>query len=237
MRPILTFILMLLLVFPVSAAYETEYTPAESNIELVALENTQEFSVSTNDEANHDFLWKLDGVTVLSESGTNSTYAYPASPYGKDVLTVAINGNVHTWYISNGLNTTKATKSMTNMKNVTLTYKSVDEYPGFNKLMAVDENNTTAMIEAFLMPVNSYWTTDNALGAWFYALLVILTVGVTYIKTKTLETTSLVLLILSLMVAVPATAGTFIVPTAMLYLMYMCVVLGVAGIFGGLFME
>ena len=228
--------------FSIDATYETgvngyTYTPSNSNVELIALENSQEFSVSTSDEATHSFLWELNGDTVQSEVGTSSSYTYPASPYGSDVLTVTVDSSVHTWYINNGLNTTKSTKSMTNMKNLTLAYKTIDDYPGFSKLAAVDENNTTALIEAFLMPVNSYWTTDNALGAWFYALLVILTVGVTYIKTKTLETTSLVLLILSLMVAVPATAGTFIVPTAMLYLMYMCVVLGVAGIFGGLFME
>lgn len=134
-------------------------------------------------------------------------------------------------------NTSNATKSIDNLQQMNLTYNDISAYPGFDKLLSVDENNTTAMIDAMFIPVNSYWATDNALGSWFYVVIIIFTVGITYIKTKTMETTSLVLLILSLMVAVPATAGTFIVPSAVLYLMYMCVVLGLVGIFGGLFME
>lgn len=134
-------------------------------------------------------------------------------------------------------NMSNATKSMDNLRQLNLTYNDIETYPGFDKLFAVDENNTTAMIDAMFIPINSYWATDNALGAWFYAVIVIFTVGITYIKTKTMETTSLVLLILALMVAVPATAGTFVVPIAMLYLMYMCVVLALVGIFGSLFIE
>lgn len=134
-------------------------------------------------------------------------------------------------------NMSNATKSMDNLRQMNLTYNDIETYPGFDKLFTVDENNTTAMIDAAFIPVNSYWATDNALGSWFYAVLIIFTVGITYVKTKTMETTSLVLLILALMVALPATVGVFVVPTAMLYLMYICVLLGLVGIFGGLFIE
>jgi hypothetical protein len=152
------------------------------------------------------------------------------------VLLMGFCGPVNAEYNESLFNTSNATKSIDNLYNYNITYRDISSYPGLNKLSLVEHNNTTAMLDVMFMPINAYWLDSSVMGSWLYVVLIILTAGITYIKTKQLETTSLVILMFALLVAAPGVTGVLIVPAAMLHLMYICIVLGIVGIFGGLFM-
>lgn len=82
--------------------------------------------------------------------------------------------------------------------------------------------------EAFFSPVQEVWL--GTMGAWFYAFMMFMTVGVVYIKSKSIFPTSLVLLILSavMVAAMPAEVGL---------VMYLALVLAIFGVLYGLLVE
>jgi len=106
----------------------------------------------------------------------------------------------------------------TEMQNMTQTPLSAD-----NATLA--ENS----LNAIFTPITGYWAAPGALGAWFYVILMFVTVGMIYGKTKQLETAALSMLILSLVVALPATTGTWHVPAEVLYILYVGIALSIAG--------
>lgn len=230
--------LLLLLLVPCASADTYVFSPTESIINMVALSNdSQVCSVSTNIEENHYFAWYVDNVEVLTDSGYSSSYTYESGVYGSDIVKVVIdNSVVHTWTVVNGLDMEATTKSFTSLnQNLSLNYTSITEYKGFDKIFAADIDNTSGLLDAAFMPINSYWANEElGLGIWFYPFLIILLAGGVYIKTRQLETTSITILILAMLIAAPATAGTITVPAAFLWMMYLLAALSVLGVFAGL---
>nr|WP_321418198.1 hypothetical protein [uncultured Methanomethylovorans sp.] len=227
--------------FHVEAAYDvgaTTYSPTASRITMIALsDDSQIFTMTTADEESHDFVWYVDDVEVESNSGLTSSYTYESGVYGSDTIKVVMDDTtVHAWTVVNGLDTAAATQSFTSLsQNLSIEYKSISEYKGFDKIFAADSDNTSSMLDAAFMPINSYWADDElGLGVWFYPVLIILLAGGVYIKTKQLETTSITVLILTMLVAAPATAGTITVPSAFLWMMYLLAAFSVLGVFAGL---
>jgi hypothetical protein len=227
--------------FHIEATYDigaNSYSPSSSSISMIAMsDDSQIFTVTTNDDESHEFVWYVDKVEVESNSGLTSSYTYESGAYGSDTIKVVIDDSVvHTWTVVNGLNTTATTKSLTSLnENLSLEFKSISDYKGFDKIFAADTENTSSLLDAAFIPVNSYWADDDlGLGVWFYPVLIILLAGGVYIKTKQLETTSITILILTMLIAAPATAGTIHVPTAFLWMMYLLAAFSVLGVFAGL---
>lgn len=214
------------------------YSPSASRITLVALsDDSQVFTVTTNDDESHDFVWFIDSTEVETDSGLTASYTYPSGAYGSDTIKVVIDDSVvHTWTVSNVLDSAATTKSLTSLhNNLSINFTDISTYKGFDKLFAADPENTTSLLDAAFMPINSYWADEElGLGIWFYPFLIIIITGMVYIKSKTLEMTGITMLIMTMLVAAPATVGVLAVPTAFLYVMYLMCALSVLGIFGGL---
>jgi len=89
--------------------------------------------------------------------------------------------------VPTGFNTSNATQSMTNWNEYNATEFNLTDYRITEVLFRVDVNNTTSLIDATTFPITDYWLTwEYGMGYWFYAVIVLLTVGVIYIKTKSL---------------------------------------------------
>ena len=77
----------------------------------------------------------------------------------------------------------------------------------------------------YFIPVK-YWT--NVMGAWFYVMIVYLTIGMVFVKTRSIFPTSIALLFLSAVMAAN-------LPTPVSLVLYSSLVLGVFGVLYSIF--
>lgn len=109
-------------------------------------------------------------------------------------------------------------------------YSSIQNMTNIQMNPAGNETITENSIKAFFTPISDYWVASSVMGAWFYVLIMLFTVGVVYGKTKRLEPTAITMLILSMIAAVPATTGDWVLPIEVLGIVYTCTALSVAGV-------
>jgi len=72
-------------------------------------------------------------------------------------------------------------------------------------------------------------------GDWFYAFLIISTLIVIYGKSKSLEVTTMIMLIISLVIILANAGGALVIPSAVLNMLYVCAILGFFGAMYSLF--
>ena len=109
-------------------------------------------------------------------------------------------------------------------------YSSIQNMTNIQMNPTGNETITENSIKSFFTPISDYWVAGSVMGAWFYVIIMLFTVGVVYGKTKRLEPTAITMLILSMIAAVPATTGDWVLPVEVLGIVYTCTALSVAGV-------
>lgn len=125
-----------------------------------------------------------------------------------------------------------ATDKINNLSEANISV-NISSYP-INQMITFDENESayTNVRNVLSAPVRFGASSDFA-GYWFYTFCIVIILIYTYGKSKSVEITSVIMMLLSLMVIVPAMTTSMVVPTSFLILMYIMCLLGLAGIFYG----
>lgn len=126
--------------------------------------------------------------------------------------------------------------TMRNASNASQVTINLDDYYIIHEMSTWDENateyeNELRMISA---PV-TYGASDDFAGEWFYVFLILVILIFVHGKVKSIEVTSMVMLVMGiLLIMTTVTTGT-ILPPILLTLMYTLTILGVAGVFYSFF--
>lgn len=99
------------------------------------------------------------------------------------------------------------------------------------------DNNASSYdntVRIIMFPI-SYGASDEFVGDWFYAFLIISTLIVIYGKSKSLEVTTMIMLIISLVIILANAGGALVIPSAVLNMLYVCAILGFFGAMYSLF--
>lgn len=138
-------------------------------------------------------------------------------------------------------NRTDAFKSVRGMHDNLDWSFNVTDYSNIENItmMQMSADNTSvaeSSIRSFFTPITGYWVEMSAFGAWFYVLVMFFTCGTVFIKSKgDLHVTSVAMLAMSIIVAVPATAGAFVIPAEIISLLYVLIAISLAFILYNLF--
>lgn len=123
-----------------------------------------------------------------------------------------------------------AFQSLNNIRNFNMSI-DLNSYPAIQNMTnssALDDPQTAA--QTLFTPVNSYWASTAGWGSWFYVFLIIVTVGMVYIKSQSLHRTSIAMLLMSLLAVAPNSAGVLYIPAAALHTLYIFTGLSLAGV-------
>lgn len=93
-----------------------------------------------------------------------------------------------------------------------------------------NETATDAAIRAVSTPYKDYWIDPAALGYWFYVAIVFFTVGVVYVKTKNIGNAAITMLLCSMLIIGPESAGALIVPAGIINIFYVMTALSLAAV-------
>ncbi|RLI82697.1 hypothetical protein DRP04_03370 [Archaeoglobales archaeon] len=132
------------------------------------------------------------------------------------------------------INSSEAFKSL---RNFTANFNwsfNLSDYPSIENMTKIQLSNNTSIVnesvQHFFTPIGDYWIKASGLEAWFYMFLVYFTVGVIWIKTKSMFPTAMALLLFATLIALPATTGQIYVPLEVLTVLYVSLVIGIAGV-------
>ncbi len=95
------------------------------------------------------------------------------------------------------VNWSQALQEINNVSKLNWTF-NVTNYPAINNLTHLNTSNVTSFFNGFMTPITAVWVAN--LHEWFYVLLIYFTVGVVYIKSRSVFPTALVLLFMSIAV-------------------------------------
>lgn len=221
--------------FAVLAYYSTSgysFIPADTTVDLVAMEDSQTFEIYANDLENHDFVWYVDYQQVAQYlSDQTSSYDYGPESLGMDVVQIYADGSlVRTWYVDNQVNMTMATQSMSNLNEWNYT---LPEYDVFTTMWENNESKsfTENFLDKLATPFTDFWATEKGIGDWVWVGIIVATVVAVHIKVDTLEITCITMIMLSIIVVETQTP----LPEPIVYLMYTFIAVGFAGILMALF--
>ena len=124
----------------------------------------------------------------------------------------------------NSTNNFRANSSELNGINVS-DYYLIDTMTSWNDSKS-DYDNMVTIIGA---PI-TYGGSDDFAGSWFYAFLMLVVLIFTYGKSKSIEVTSMVMLLISLTVVVASLTNVATLPASFMNLMYIASILGVVGV-------
>lgn len=128
--------------------------------------------------------------------------------------------------------------SINNLKNNSSALQSIDldEYYLIDTMTSWDDTKTSGenMITMIGAPI-TYGGSDEFAGPWFYAFLFMIPLIFVYGKSKSLEVTSMVMLMMSSTVIVGSMTDVTDLPASFLTLMYLVAVLAVVGVLYSLF--
>ena len=113
---------------------------------------------------------------------------------------------------------------------------NLDDYYVINALTTYNESeNLNPNAERMLGAPLVYGASDDFAGAWFNAFLYLVVIVFVYGKSHRIELASIVTLIISSTVIVAELTGATNYPTAFLTFIYITGVLGIVGVFYGIF--
>lgn len=129
-------------------------------------------------------------------------------------------------------------EAMKSLRNLTENYNysfNISNYPSIQKLtnISVNVNETNKTVDAFFTFINDYW--GKLMGEWFYIFLIYFTVGIVYVKTKSIFPTTLALLLLSVAIMGASMAGIASLSMPVMFVLYISLVLSFAGVLYALF--
>lgn len=122
-----------------------------------------------------------------------------------------------------------AFSSLHKMTNLNYTF-DINNYPAIVQMSNVSSDNTTQIVNSVFTPINSFWASSAVLGSWFYVFLIIVTVGITYVKSQNVFRTSIVMLLMSLLASAPGGSGLLYIPSSALYVLYLFSGFGLLGV-------
>lgn len=119
------------------------------------------------------------------------------------------------------INQSEAFKSMNNLKENFNYSFNVSDYPALTNMTNSSALETPATAaQSLFTPINSYWASPSLWGPWFYVALIVFTVGTIYAKSQNIFRTSIAMLFMSLIAAVPGATGAIYIPSTALYTLY-----------------
>jgi hypothetical protein len=92
-------------------------------------------------------------------------------------------------------------------------------------------DNTVRIV---MFPI-TYGASDNFVGAWFYAFLIAGTLIIVYGKSKSLEVTTMIMLVISLVIIVANAGGALVLPASFMTVIYIAAILSFFGTMYALF--
>lgn len=128
-------------------------------------------------------------------------------------------------------NRTEAFKSVNGMRenfNYTFNLSNDSTLSNMTNVTALEQPDTAAGV--LFTPISEFWASSAVWGSYFYVGLIIFTVGSIYAKSQNLFRTSISMLLMSLIVAVPGASGAFYVPSVALHTLYIFTGLAIAGV-------
>jgi len=126
-----------------------------------------------------------------------------------------------------------ATRILDNISNAEIDI-NLNDYPFITQITTWDSNKTRyENFENIASAPVDFWT--GQIGYWFYVVVVFSTIVFTYGKSKSIEVTSMVTMLLSLLVILPSIMGMIIVPVPVLVIFYVFATLGFGAILLSLF--
>lgn len=127
--------------------------------------------------------------------------------------------------------------TLNNMQNLSNVSINLSDYEMIAVMTTWDENDTdyNNSVRIVGAPYNSFWASEHVLGYWFYVLVMFITIIMVYGKSKSLEVTSMITCLLSILIIMPSLASMIIVPTPVLVILYVFATLGFAGVLLSLF--
>jgi|SRR6056297_952631 len=122
--------------------------------------------------------------------------------------------------------------SINNLKNNSSTINvDVSDYYLYDKMTSWNESKTMyENLETMIGAPITYGGSDEFGGSWFYAFLFVVPLIFVYGKSKSLEVTSMVMLMMSSTIIVSSMTDVTDLPASFLTLMYLVAVLAVVGV-------
>lgn len=117
--------------------------------------------------------------------------------------------------------------------NVSMNYSvswNLEDYPYLYNMTYWDDSASEYdnLWRIFTSPVQ-YWASAEMLGYWLYVVLIVVGIIFVYGKSRSIEITSMMLIVTSALLIVPSWLDALTIPSQILYLMYAMAVLGLAG--------
>lgn len=78
-----------------------------------------------------------------------------------------------------------------------------------------------------------YAASSEFLGYWFYMFCMLVVLIYVYGKSQSVETTSMIMMLMGIMVLLPSLTGVLVAPTSFIMLMFVCTLLGFVGVLSG----
>ncbi|MCQ1534844.1 hypothetical protein FTO70_03885 [Methanosarcina sp. KYL-1] len=131
----------------------------------------------------------------------------------------------------NDYNRTEAFQSLDNLRENFSYQYNISDYPAIqNMTNASAADDPAAAANSILTPVNSFWASPSLYGSWFYVVLIIITVGIIYVKSQSLHRTCIAMLFMSLLAVAPEAVGVIYIPYQALYMLYVFTAVSLTGV-------
>jgi hypothetical protein len=126
-----------------------------------------------------------------------------------------------------------ATQVLDNISNAEIDI-DLNDYPFITQITSWDSNKSRyENFENIASAPVDFW--EDQIGYWFYVVVVFSTIIFTYGKSKSIEVTSMVTMLLSLLIILPSFMGMVVVPVPVLVIFYIFATLGFGAILLSLF--
>jgi hypothetical protein len=129
-----------------------------------------------------------------------------------------------------------AYSTLQNISNASSIQIDLNEYYVITEMTTWYDNQSDYdnLVRILFAPI-AWGASADMLGYWLYVAIIFAIIILVYGKTRSLEITSMIMLIMSLLVIVPSYTETIVVPSVVLYILYVFAVLGVGGALMSLF--
>ena len=126
-----------------------------------------------------------------------------------------------------------ATEILDNISNAEIDI-NLSDYPFLTQITSWDSNKSRyENFENIASAPVDFW--EDQIGYWFYVVVVFSTIIFTYGKSKSIEVTSMITMLLSLLVILPSFMSMIVVPLPVLVIFYIFATLGFGAILLSLF--
>lgn len=200
--------------------------PATQNI-AITYGVTQQFQISNTETCNYN--WYVDSVLVSTNTtATDASYTNSSLFVGQHDIELKDDSDLlYAWHVTVSPDLSGCSPAT----NITTVSIDLDDYSLISTMTTYNESETLyENAERMLGAPIVYGGSDNFAGAWFYAFLMIVTIISIYGKSKSMELTSMITLIMSSSLIVANLSNVTHFPAAFLTFIYISGILALVGV-------